>query len=402
MKQLIDYARSRRNEPIEKLAFALAGRNRAEAAFILQQVEGWQRLRTKVPSWAAIDHLLFPPKLSLEQCSGEAAAAYKAELAARLFPEGGASMADLTGGLGVDFAFLAPRFRHAVYVERHAELCTLARHNFPLLGLPAAEIVNGDGVQHLQHMPPVDLIMLDPARRAAGGQKTVRLADCEPDVTVLLPLLRQKARHTLVKLSPMLDISEALRALPESVSEVHVTGNAGECKDLLLVINGQGRPTPPTPLITVAEGSERFSFTRPDEAAAPVAYAAAPPAPGDYLYEPGAAMMKAGAFALTSARFGLQKLAPNSHLYLSATPAAACFPGREFRVLRCFGFARAEAAALRALAPKANLAVRNFPATVAELRKRLALKEGGSLYLFATTLANGHKVLILCEKPAQK
>lgn len=372
----------------DRLALMLAGRSDIDTAFVLRQVEGWQRLRTKVPSWAAADGLLYPPRLSLEQCSGEAAARYKAALAARLVPEGG-MLADLTGGLGVDFVFMAPHFARAVYVERQAELCRLARHNFPLLGLPAAEIVEADATEYLDRLPPVALLCLDPARRDGAGRKTVFIEDCEPDVVALLPRLLAKSRTVLVKLSPMLDADRAVQMLG-CVAEVHAVATGGECRELLLVL----RRDAATPCIYAVEDGRTLCFTRREEAEACPQYAAAPAA---YLYEPGAAVLKAGAFRLTAVRFGLQKLHLNSHLY-TADRLVPDFPGRVFRVVRHTGFGKRELRGFCAGVEAANLTVRNFPATVADLRRRLKLREGGEATWFATTLADGSHVLIDCRR----
>ena len=382
-----------RNIPVDKLALQLAGRTDIDVAHVLRQVEGWQRLRTKVPAWAAIDELEYPRRLSLEQCSGEPAARYKAEVVRRLLgtlPEGPYRMADLTGGLGVDFSFIAPLFDHAVYVERQEELCALARHNFPLLGLPDAEIVCGDGVDYLRRMEPVDLLFLDPARRDAAGRKTVLIEECEPDVCALRDLLLQKAAFVVLKLSPMLDIAGALQAL-RTVAEVHVVSVGGECKDLLLVLTAEPVGDP---LVVAREGDVDFVFRQSEESAACPAFAEVC---GSYLYEPGAAVLKAGAFKLSAARFGLKKLHPNSHLY-TGDVCVDDFPGRRFRVTAVYGFGKKDLKQLKTAVDRANLTVRNFPSSVDALRKKLKLKDGGDIYLFATTLANGEHVLIQSEK----
>lgn len=381
-------ARFIREHRTDRLALMLAGRDDVDAGFALRQIEGWQKLRTKVPSWAATDELHYPPRLALEQCSGEAAARYKAEVAGRLLPDGG-TMADLTGGLGVDFSFVARRFRRSTYVERQAELCLLARHNFPLLGLSGTEIVQADGTDFLKTMPPADLVFLDPARRDGAGRKTVFIEDCEPDVAGLAQQLLAKGRVVLVKCSPMLDLEKAVRTLG-CVSEAHVFAADGECKELLLVMREDADPT----CIFAAEGNVRFRFTRQEEAEACPSFARYP---GTYLYEPGAAIMKAGAFRLIAVRFGLHKLHPNSHLYTSDR-LVKNFPGRTFRIERHSGFGKRE---LRDFFPpdrRANLSVRNFPTTVAELRKRLKLKEGGTAHWFATTLADGNHILLDCHR----
>lgn len=377
-----------RRDRIETLALALAGRTDVDAAFALRQIEGWQRLRDKVPAWAAIPDLWYPARLSLEQCSGEAAARYKADVAARLFPDGG-TLTDLTGGLGVDFSFLARRFGKAVYVERQAELCRLARHNLPLLGLPGVVVAEADCEEFLNAMSPADLLFLDPARRDGAGRKTVLIEDCEPDMLRLLPRLLEKGRATMVKLSPMLDLHRALSRLG-CVAEAHIVACKGECKELLLVL----RPDASGTVVHCAEDNRLFSFLPEEESAAQPDYAAEV---GPFLYEPGPALLKAGAFKLGATRFGLRKLHPHSHLYTSDHPVAD-FPGRTFRVERTTGFGKRELRAFCSGTPRANLTVRNFPSTVAELRRRLHLREGGDEYWFATTLADGRRTLIACRK----
>ena len=230
-----------RDTPADRLALQLAGRTDIDVPLILRQVEGWQRMRHKVPRWADTEGVLFPPRLALEQCSGQEAAAYKGQLAARLCGGQAAAMADVTGGMGVDFSFMAPVFGRATYVERQEELCTLARHNFPLLGVPHAQVVQAACEDFVPHMQPVDLIYLDPARRSTTGHKTVLLDDCTPNLTLLLPGLLAKARWVVAKLSPMLDVASALRTL-HAVHEVHMVGADGECKELLLVA---GHDAPP-------------------------------------------------------------------------------------------------------------------------------------------------------------
>lgn len=386
-----------RHIPVSELALKLAGRKDIDVADTLQQVDGWQRMREKVPSWAAVDGLRYPHRLALEQCSGEAAARYKAEVVQRLMAHSPAptSMADLTGGFGVDFSFVARTFSRATYVERQESLCALARHNFPLLGLTQAEVVCADGVDHLRTMAPVDLLFLDPARRDSQGRKTVLIEDCEPDVCALLPRLLEKARFVVLKLSTMLDIAGALRSL-RCVREVHVVAAGGEAKDLLLVIE-RGWDAEPT--VCVNESGCTFRFTYGEEAAAQPAFAEGADL-GRYLYEPGAATLKAGAFKLIATRFSLKKLHPNSHLY-TASELRDGFPGRTFCVEHVLGFGKRDVKALHELTDSANLTVRNFPSTVAALRKKLKLREGGRFYLFATTLADGSHALLVCTKPTE-
>ncbi len=395
-----EFIKKHRSDDVASLALALSGRKDVDAVRVLQQIDGWQRLSRKVPRWAAVDGLEYPVRLSVEQCSGEAAARYKAALVARLIAEAGEheAMADLTGGFGVDFSFLAPLFERAVYVERDAELCRIARHNFPLLGLTNHEILEGNGTQLLKDLPPLSFIMLDPARRDAAGRKTVLLEDCEPNLAELLPNLLEKAPLVLAKLSPMLDLGKALAEL-RHVSEAHIVAEGGECKELLLVllrtaVAADGAlADSKSPVIHCVNDGNRFSFTAEEERAAAPAFA---DDISGWLYEPNAAVMKAGGFKAVCVRFGLRKLHPNSHLYV-AQRHIADFPGRVLKICRTAGFSKRELRDVAALG-RANIAVRNFPATVAQLRTRLKLKEGGEDYLFATTAADGRHLLIICRR----
>ena len=383
-----------RDTPADRLALQLAGRTDIDVPLILRQVEGWQRLRHKVPRWADTEGVLFPPRLALEQCSGQEAAAYKGQLAARLCGAQAAAMADVTGGMGVDFSFMAPVFGRATYVERQEELCTLARHNFPLLGVPHAQVVQAACEDFVPHMQPVDLIYLDPARRSTTGRKTVLLDDCTPNLTLLLPLLLAKARWVVAKLSPMLDVASALRTL-HAVHEVHMVGADGECKELLLVA---GHDAPPEARRVVYNEGRTLSFTPADEATAAPLYASRPLR---YLLEPCAALLKAGAFRFTAVHYGLHKLHQQAHLY-TADHLPAHFMGRTFSVVGCYGFSKPELRRLKHEVPQANLSVRGFPGSAEALRRRLKLRDGGDTYLFATTLADGSHALLACVKTQAK
>ena len=383
-----------RDYPLDKLALLLASRHEPNAAHILQQVEGWQRLRHKVPLWAQTDGIEFPHRLALEQCSGQEAAEYKAKVVRRLFADCDApqelTMVDLTGGLGVDFSFVAKTVKKATYVERQEALCRLAEHNFPLLGLDNAEIVHGDGVDFLKKMSAADLIFLDPARRDDAGRKTVLIEDCEPDVCALRDTLLSKARFVVVKLSPMLDIAASVRSLG-CVSEVHVVSSGGECKDLLLVLSKEGGSNP---YVFINENGRMLHFRASEEGESVPQYA---DQVEKYLYEPGPAMLKAGAFKWTAAHFGLKKLHVNSHLY-TADHCIDDFPGRTFQVEKVMGFGKNDLKQLRQEVTKANITVRNFPSSVDALRKKLKIKEGGNTFIFASTIVDNQHVLIVCTK----
>lgn len=378
------------HEEVTALALRLGRFPQLNASVVLRQIAGYQAIARKVPSWATNPDLIFSDSLPLEQCSSEATARYKAGI----LPAGVRSIADLTGGLGVDFAFLAEGKSKALYVERRADLAQIASHNFKAMGLTQAQVLQGDGPTSLnEHF---DLLFLDPARRDAKGGKVVALSDCEPDVASIKAHLFTKSALLLVKLSPMLDISLALKQLPET-TEVHVVSVDGECKELLFLLSAENTPQEPS-LICVNLRSnaptQSFSFTKSKEQSATCHLASEPL---KFLYEPNASLLKAGAFSILTHVFDLYKLHPNSHLYTSETLVDA-FPGRAFAIEAVFPLHHSTLKTHLASITKANISTRNYPETVAELRKKTKLKEGGDTYLFATTLVDERKVVVKCRK----
>jgi 16S rRNA G966 N2-methylase RsmD len=363
-----------------------------DRVFALQQIEGYQRAKVKLPLWASTPDILFPVRLSMEQCSGEETARYKGTLVEHLLDKDSRHlMADITAGFGVDFTFLSQTFERAIYVERNEALCEIARHNLPKLSPHChVTVVQGDGVEYLRTLPHVNLLFLDPARRDVNGAKVVAISDCEPDLTQLEDTLIEQADVVMVKLSPMLDIRLVMQQL-HHIREVHIVAAGGECKELLLILNKE-KDAPIT--FHAINGSQQFAFTRDEESNAPVTYAEAPE---QYLYEPNAAVMKSGAYKLLSARYGVKKLHADSHLYTSEHPVET-FPGRAFAIESYSGFGKKEMKSLLAGVSKANLTVRNFPISVAELRKKLKLSEGGEVYLFATTQYEKKHILIRTRK----
>lgn len=361
------------------------------------QIAGRQAAKEKIPAWAQTEGILYPVHLSLEQCSSEVTARYKAEVIAK---SAGChdSFTDLTGGFGIDCAFLSRRFRQATYVERQKALCEIASHNFPLLNLQQVAVCHADSMEHLQQMPPVDWIFIDPARRDGHGGKTVAISDCEPDVSALEDQLLEKARHVFIKLSPMLDLTLALNDL-KHVQEAHIVSAGNDCKELLLVLgHGESLPAEDIPVhcvnLTNAQSQQQsLTFTRRQEKERPCPYTRTLKS---YLYEPNPSVLKAGAFRSLAYIYKVEKLHPNSHLYTSDT-FIPDFPGRKFRITGSCSFNKKEIKEMLTTEKKANLTVRNFPASVAELRKRLKLAEGGNTYLFATTLADEKKVLVACQ-----
>ena len=376
---------------VRSLALQAKKYPQVDMAMAVVQIAGRQIAEAKVPSWYRVDGLLYPKHLSMEQCSSEATARYKAGLVE------GASFADLTGGFGIDCSFLSRKFKQADYVERQAELCELAKHNFPLLGLSIG-VHNEDGVEYLKQMQPVDCLFLDPARRDGHGGKTVAIADCEPDVSALEDLLVEKAKKVMVKLSPMLDLSLALKHL-KYVREVHVVSVNNECKELLLILQKESALSDITihcEHIVNASEHQSFSFTQEEERTSDCSLATEV---GAYLYEPNTSILKAGAYRSLTQTYACKKLHASSHLYTSEQ-FIEDFPGRSFKVEAVSGFGKKELKEFLQGMEKANLTIRNFPSSVAELRKRLKLKEGGEDYIFATTLADESKILIKCKKVA--
>ena len=373
---------------VRSLALQAKKYPQVDMAMAVVQIAGRQIAEAKVPSWHRIGGLLYPKHLSMEQCSSEVTALYKAGLVE------GETFADLTGGFGIDCSFLSRKFKKADYVERQAELCELARHNFPLLGLDI-EVHNEDGVEYLKRMNPVDCLFLDPARRDGHGGKTVPIADCEPDVSALEELLVEKAKTVMVKLSPMLDLSLALKTL-KYVREVHIVSVNNECKELLLLL----QKTSDSSEVAIHCGHivnaqhQHFVFTQEQERTSDCPLASEV---GAYLYEPNASILKAGAYRSLTQSYLVQKLHVSSHLYTSPH-FIEDFPGRSFKVEAISGFGKKELKTFLQGMEKANLTIRNFPSSVAELRKRLKLKEGGEDYIFATTLADESKILIKCKK----
>ena len=419
------FIHAHRTENVRELALRGCRDAEVDLREALVQIAGWQQARTKLPRWAATEGLLYPPHLSMEQCSSELTALYKkgiilrqrrseeaqqppsAGVAVCMKASSGAAsdapckqgaLTDLTGGLGIDFSTLAPLFARATYVERQELLCHLAGHNFPLLGLQDCRICRADGVEYLQAMEEaVDWIYLDPARRNQQGGKVVAIADCEPNAAQLESLLLQKSRHVMLKLSPMLDLTRALQEL-HSVEAAYVVAVDGECKELLLILGPQPprrKEELPITCVNLRNGdkAESLTFTKAEEQQAPLQLAQEPMA---YLYEPHAALLKAGAFCLLTQRYPVKKLHPNSHLYTSAEPLPH-FPGRRFRITGWSTLGKRELKPLLADLKSANLTVRNFPLTTDALRRKLKLADGGPTTLFATTLQGEKHILIKAE-----
>ncbi|MCL1933588.1 MAG: SAM-dependent methyltransferase [Candidatus Azobacteroides sp.] len=355
----------------------------------LTQIEGRQSAENKIPTWFRCDAIVYPPHLALEQCSSEQTARYKAGLLS------GTSFVDLTGGFGVDFAFISGKFQETCYVEKQKELCEIAAFNFKILGLTSSRIISADATDYLKKMPPVDTIFMDPGRRSVSGKKVFTIEDSEPDLLKIQDLLLEKAETILVKLSPMLDISLALKQL-KNVAEVHVVSLENECKELLFLLK---KNFASEALITCVNLSKKgnqlgISFLQSQEKARRIDYTSEP---GRYLYEPNASLLKAGFYKGLTELYPLRKFHLDTHLYTS-DQFIPDFPGRVFQIEACTSFNKKELKDFLRETDKVSLAVRNFPLSAAELRKKLKINEGGETYIFAATLANGKHILLKNKK----
>ena len=467
-----EFIQEYREKDTRQLALQSARFPDVDMPYALDQIKGWQTARRKLPTWAACDGIVYPPHLSMEQCSSEPTAQYKLNLAMewscliesselRVESSEGkvnnssseqpatlnsqlstlnfhaSRMTDLTGGFGVDFSFTSCAFASATYVERNAQLCHMVEHNLPLLGIDNAKVVCADAVDYLSTLDMQTMIFLDPARRDQHGAKTVMLADCTPDVVQLLPQLLKKSRFTMLKLSPMLDWHKAVEDLQGTVREVHIVSVGGECKELLLVLSeemesrlkvfcadleaggGSGGSSRSSGSSCSSLSSESSFPRTPSSPSAPshpstpslsaslfvYTPSASRPAPNSklktqnskFLHEPNASIMKAGCFDELAAAYGVSPVSRNSHLFLSAEPVDG-FPGRSFSIERVTTLNKRELRQALAGIEKANIATRNFPLSVAELRKRLKLKDGGDVYIFATTTAEDEHLLLISHK----
>lgn len=503
----LDFIRQHQDDDVRQLAFLGSKYPEVDMPFALDQIRGRKMARVKLPRWASIDGIIYPPHISMEQCSSEQTALYKAELAARLlglspsssengeekekesenasnlhlseiceFAGKGAvdsefakneatckkqqilteskenvnetkeephegdfseetGFVDLTGGFGVDFSYIASRLgMKSMYVERQAHLCEAAKENFGRLGLKNAIVKNGDGIEVLHSFASkkeaaasdslgitedqpqsllktnlgLKLIFIDPARRDDAGNKVVSLKDCTPDVTLLQEEMLSKADYVIIKLSPMLDWHRAVSEL-NCVQEVHIISVNNECKELLLVLSARnmgemeassadGEVKHAGSLrIYCVNDAQSFDCDELDMESSPVKIAPSTLEEMQYLYEPNASLMKAGCFGVLSGRYDARMLSKNSHLFVSRGPIAA-FPGRSFRIIAISSFNKKELKRHLSGITKANIATRNFPLSVAELRKRLKLKDGGETYIFATTLSDESHMLVITEK----
>ena len=382
-----DFIREHADADVRQLALQAKKNPEVDLTYALEQIAGRQKAKMKLPSWAKIDGMVYPPHISMEQCSSELTAKYKAEIVPC-----GNYFVDLTGGFGVDFSFIAKTFKHAVYVERQEHLCAITSENFRLLGLDNAEVVNADGIEYLHQMDHADLVFIDPARRDDHGGRTYGIADCTPNVLEVMDELMLKTNMLLLKLSPMLDWRKAVRDLG-GASEVHIVSVDNECKELLIMVKHGVQPIKVV-CVNLFSNEEREVFEFDDTESTPLRQNISSKT---YLFEPNTSIMKAGCFDEIQARFPVAQLDNNSHLFVSDHEIPD-FPGRRFKIEIVTSMNKRELKEALAGIDRANIAVRNFPVSVAELRKKLKLKDGGDVFIFATTVAKEGHQLFICRK----
>lgn len=405
-----NFVRRHQDGDVRKVALQGTKEAGVDLTLALQQIAGWQTARRKLPTWAAVEGVVYPPHLNMEQCSSEQTARYKARIVdsqcldRELF-------VDLTGGLGVDFYFMSQGFSQRIYVEQNPDLCALAEHNFRLLGL-SCFVCCCDTAAYLAKLPHASVVFLDPARRNEHGGRTYSIEDCSPNVLELLPQLMEKADKVVLKLSPMLDWHQAVEAL-KYVTEVHIVSVDNECKELLLVLsprrtermclvcaNNDSTFVISPSLRTLSSNAADSEFERCGLPVCDIRTDSGLEA-AKYLYEPNASVMKAGCFTALEERFPVQQAAQNSHLFLTSVEIGD-FPGRGFQILAISSLNKQELKQKfsKSLIPmeRANISVRNFPLTPDQLRKKLKLKDGGDVFIFATTVQDGQHRLFICRK----
>ena len=409
----IQYISAHASDDVSTLALHPSKDPQVDMAAALQQIAGRQKAKEKLPEWYATEGILYPKKVSMEQCSSSQTAEYKASLVE------GESFADFSGGFGVDTAAFARKFMKGCYVEPQQELCELFQHNCKVLDINNVDIVNGTMEESLVNIDHVDMIYLDPSRRDTHGRRVVSLTDCTPNLLEWKSALLDHCNILMVKMSPMIDIFQTLRDLPETYA-VHVVAVERECKEVVFLLkrddnsdNGMYRDakfcvsttgktateiniTDPT-IIAIDINKTAISRVETDlqtERATPSHVATEL---GTYLYEPNAAVMKAGIFNSLSEQFRIKKLAKNTNLFTS-DELHEDFPGRVFTIEAVHEFHPRKTAKELSHLTSANIAVRNFPLTAEELRKALKIKDGNERYLFGCTLSDGKKVIFLTKK----
>ena len=383
-------------DDVARLALHPSKDPQVDMSVALQQIAGRQKAKEKLPEWYATEGILYPKKVSMEQCSSSQTAEYKASLVE------GKSFADFSGGFGVDTVAFAKKFAKGWYVEPQEELCELFQHNCKVLDINNVDIINGTMEDNLASIEHMDMIYLDPSRRDTHGRRVVSLSDCTPNLLEWKSALLERCNILMVKMSPMIDIFQTLRDLPETYA-VHVVAVEGECKEVVFLLTRRDAPwhvstTSPTILAvdinktatSCVETTLETERTTPPHIATEL---------GTFLYEPNAAVMKAGIFNALSEQFQIAKLAKNTNLFTS-NELHENFPGRVFTIEAVHEFHPRKTAKELSHLESASIAVRNFPLTAEELRKTLKIKDGNTCYLFGCTLWDGRKVVVVGDKLA--
>ena len=386
-REYIDFVNAHQDEDTARLLLSAGRYPHIDMPLAVQQIEGRRTAREKWPSLLPCDNYLYPPRMNREQASSEVTALYKATIAGCT-----ERVADLTGGMGIDSIAFARMGAHVDYIERDQALVTLMEHNCHALGIDNIHCHCADSLEWLATHEPYDLLYIDPARRSASGHKVAAFEDCTPDILTHLTLLHACGRQLIIKASPMIDLTTAMRQLGD-VDEVHIVALHGECKEVLFLCNGHmEEATIHCVNLTASPVQPAFTYLTGEESTATATYS---DAASHYLYDPHAALRKGGCFRLLSQRYGMPLLSPNSHLYTSPT-LLHDFPGRVFEVLQTVALNRK---AVREVLPdgKAHVVTRNYPVAAAELQKQLGLKEGGDLFVIATTVGT-RRTGFLCRQ----
>jgi len=351
---------------------------------LAEQIQSRRKCRLKLPLWWKTPGILFPPSLNIEQSSSEKAAEYKASLVS------GDSMIDLTGGFGVDSFYFSRRFDRVVHLEIDRALHDIVRHNLKTLNVENVDCILGDSIEFLKSGDEkFDWLFVDPSRRGNEQERVFRLEDCKPNLLENLDLILSKAGSVLIKLAPFMDISKARNQL-KNVAEIHVVAIDNEVKELLFLISA--KEPGPTTIKAVNLTPDRTDVVSSEMDSTPqIDYGPA----STYLYEPNAAIRKAGLYPALSSQYRLDKIHPNSHLYTGKE--LVDFPGRIFRVEKQVKYSPKRLRKELGL-KRANITTRNFHESVAEIRKRTGIKEGGEDYLFFTTDHQNRSLVLHCKK----
>jgi 16S rRNA G966 N2-methylase RsmD len=352
---------------------------------IIDQIEAKKRCKTKLPQWYTTKNIYYPNKLNIEQTSSETTAQYKANLIS------GENLIDITGGLGVDTYCFSKHFNSVIHCEINSEVSRIAEHNFKTLKASNIICFNENGIEALKRMDkPFDLVYVDPSRRDDTKSKVFLLSDCTPNVKTFQGLFLKYAKHVLIKTSPLLDI-KATKSDLQNVKEVHVVAINNEVKELLWLLERDFQGNVLVKTINFSNsGNQQFHFNYKEEQTSKAHYSL----PLAYLYEPNAAILKAGAFNTISSKLDIAKLHKHSHLYTSSE--LVDFPGRRFKIKKSIAYNKKLLA--KENIAKANVSARNFPLKVVDIRKKLKLKDGGDTYLFFTTDASDKKIILICKK----